>query len=135
MAKSKKSTKVDPLDSVRLSNPAESEVSAEITPDLPPEVPGEPKGTGTGLGSSSKLKAPPPKPKVPKVGPPPVIRRWRVDAMKRMCVRGQMCTFKLGKVISENSHGAGIIKMLEGAGVPMTEIDEKGKPVPVGKKE
>jgi hypothetical protein len=103
--------KTDPLSSVRISDPKGDDPIVETAEIVPPPRKSRPRG---------KREAPP---KLPPVEPAIDAPRYKVLAMKKLSLRGQMVTFKLGKVVSESTHGPGIIKMLEKAGVPLEQIE------------
>ena len=110
MAK-RKSAKLDPLDSVRISDPADDE-SEEIKP---PKIEEPVK-----VSKPKKVEA---KPVVKAPVAPAAVPKYRVMAMKRMSIRGQMVTFKLGKIISAESHGPGVVEQLQSAGVPLELVE------------
>jgi hypothetical protein len=51
------------------------------------------------------------------------VAEYEVLEMRRVCIRGQFSTFKLGKKVSEASHGPGIIEMLQKMGVKLKLVE------------
>ena len=70
---------------------------------------------------------PPPDP--PKdLAPPPapvVVPKYRVLALTRTSINGQPVVLKVGKVISEEQYGPGVIESLRNAKVPLELVVEK----------
>ncbi len=120
----------DPLASLRLSSPspeapAEGEAAHAEPPVAPDALPPEPPP------ADAKKDEPPPV--VPEPPKPAEVTRYRVTAMKQFSYKGNITTFKLGKIVSEATHGKGSIELFKACGVPMEEIDEAGNPVPAEK--
>lgn len=121
MARKKTTVKVDTLDAVKIFNDDEEEATVnekapkppkdeklEATPKPPSEPPKEPV--------ISKPKKDQPKPKQPD--------RYKVLEMRHVYIRGQKCTMKAGRIISEASHGPGIVDILQRAGVKLELVKD-----------
>jgi hypothetical protein len=100
-------TKTDPLDSVRITDP---QALPEVSSDEPVEViPQKPVAASL--------------PRVPEPVAPVLVPKYRVLEMRRIIRYGQPIILRRGKVISEESHGPGIVEFLEKTGVKLEKIE------------
>lgn len=122
MAPPKKSAKHDPLDSVIIQNPnAVPEEEDDFgLPDTKAPV-------ETAVSNKDTEPPPPiPKPSEVNVASSPATEAvpvYEVQALKRVFVRGVEVQFRPGRLVSEATHGPGIVKLLEDAGVPLKKVE------------
>lgn len=111
----------DPLAALKLSDPNASPVgpeteTAEQSPDGNVEAPPPPD-----------TEPPAQDPEIPEPVAPVKVPKYEVQAMKRLSFKGQMITLKLGKIVSEESHGKGAIEIFKNAGVPLKLVEDDPK--------